>query len=131
MLDIEIEERLIREVGGKFKLTSLFYKRMVELNRPGARTLVKVESDKDQKKDFRRVVVEEILQEKIQLAPREEVGYSLEEEKLLLDKENEPSGSSSGDEDEGPAGSEVYGSDLKKIKEQRIKELAQLLNPKK
>lgn len=27
--------------------------------------------------------------------------------------------------------SEVYGSDIKKIKEQRIKELAQLLNPKK
>ena len=26
---------------------------------------------------------------------------------------------------------EIYGSDIKKIKEQRIKELAQLLNPKK
>jgi hypothetical protein len=34
-----------------------------------------------------------------------------------------------------PAGkeenAEIYGSDIKKIKEQRIKELAQLLNPKK
>ena len=131
MLDIEIEERLIREIGGKFKLTTLFQKRMVELNRPGARTLVKVEGDKDQKKDFRRIVTQEILQEKIQLAPREEVGYTLEEEKLLLDKENEAAASANNDEEEAPSGSEVYGSDLKKIKEQRIKELAQLLNPKK
>ena len=131
MLDIEIEEQLIRESGGKFKLTTLFQKRMVELNRPGARTLVKVEGDKNQKKDFRRIVIEEILQEKIQLAPREEVGYSLEEEKILLEKESETASAPTGDEDEAPAGSEVYGSDLKKIKEQRIKELAQLLNPKK
>ena len=117
--------------GVMLKLTTLFQKRMVELNRPGARTLVKVEGDKNQKKDFRRIVIEEILQEKIQLAPREEVGYSLEEEKILLEKESETASAPTGDEDEAPAGSEIYGSDLKKIKEQRIKELAQLLNPKK
>lgn len=125
MLDIEIEERLIREVGGKFKLTTLFQKRMVELNRPGARTLVKIEGDR---KDLRRLVIEEILQEKIQLAPREEVGYTLEEEKVLIEKENE---STDPDQDEPSKSPEVYGSDIKKIKEQRIKELAQLLNPKK
>ena len=125
MLDIEIEERLIREVGGKFKLTTLFQKRMVELNRPGARTRVKIEGDR---KDLRRLVIEEILQEKIQLAPREEVGYTLEEEKVLIEKENE---STDPDPDEPSKSPEVYGSDIKKIKEQRIKELAQLLNPKK
>ena len=125
MLDIEIEERLIREVGGKFKLTTLFQKRMVELNRPGARTLVKIEGDRN---DLRRLVIEEILQEKIQLAPREEVGYTLEEQKVLIEKESE---STDPDPDESSTKSEVYGSDIKKIKEQRIKELAQLLNPKK
>ena len=124
MIDIDIEEKLIKKVGGKFKLTTLVTKRMVELNRPGARALVKIEGNR---RDIRRIVIEEILQEKIQLAPREEVGYSLEEERLLLEKQKPPT-----DEDEpGESNPEIYGSDIKKIKEQRIKELAQLLNPKK
>lgn len=123
MLDIDIEEELIRKIGGKFKLTTLVQKRIVELNRPGARALVKLEGDR---RDFLRLVVNEILQDKIQLAPREEVGYTLEEEKLLLEKTKE------GPEDEEQTTSpEIYGSDIKKIKEQRIKELAELLNPKK
>ncbi|MBI4583810.1 MAG: hypothetical protein HY717_07285 [Planctomycetes bacterium] len=123
MLDIDIEEKLIKKVGGKFKLTTLIQKRMVELHRPGAKSLIKIEGDR---RDLRRIVVEEILQEKIQLAPREEVGYSLEEEKELLEKQKITTS-----QEEEPPSPEIYGSDIKKIKEQRIKELAQLLNPKK
>jgi len=117
MLDIDIEEVLIGKVGGKFKLTSLIQKRMVELNR-GARPLVKAEG-----KNLRQIVYEEILQDKIQLVPREEAGYSIEEEKSRL-QVGLPS-PSTGEEPE------IYGSDIKKIKEQRIKELAELLNDQK
>jgi len=117
MLDIDIEEVLIRKVGGKFKLTSLIQKRMVELNR-GARPLVKVDA-----RSPRDIVYEEILQDKIQIASRDEVGYSIEEEKARLEAGAAPDGE--GDEPE------IYGSDIKKIKEQRIKELAQLLNDQK
>ncbi len=124
MLDIDVEEKLIQKVGGKFKLTTLVQKRMVELHRPGARALVKIED----KQDLMRIAIEEILQDKIQLAPREEVGYTLEEEKLLLEKQATPAPVDGDGEAPSP---EIYGSDIKKIKEQRIKELAELLNPNK
>ena len=117
MLDIDIEEVLIQKVGGKIKLTSHNQKRMVELNR-GARPLVKADG-----KSLRQIVYEEILQEKIQLVPREEVGYSLEEEAKVV-QAGLPAPSTT----EEP---EIYGSDIKKIKEQRIKELAELLNDQK
>lgn len=124
MLDIEVEEALIKKIGGKFKLTSLIQKRLVELNR-GARPLVKLDmKDKSDQKVLRRIVYEEILQDKIILARREEVGYTLEEEKARLQAGFTPLGTNS----EEP---EIYGSDIKKIKEQRIKELAQLLNNQK
>ena len=113
MLDIDIEEVLIKKVGGKFKLTALIQKRMVELNR-GARPMVKADG-----LSLRRLVCEEILQDKVQLAAREEVGFSMEEEKARIQTGASPS---TGEEPE------IYGSDIKKIKEQRIKELAQLLN---
>ena len=132
MLDIDIVEELIKKVGGKFKLTTLIQKRMVELRRPGARPLVEVEEDA--RRDLHRIVIEEIRQDKIELAPREEVGYSLEEEKLLLDKETRTTAAAaaaSADSEKSESTAEIYGSDIKKIKEQRIKELAQLLNPKK
>lgn len=123
MLDIDLEEKLIKKLGGKFKLTTLVQKRMVELHRPGARAYVPFEGDRP---DLMRIALDEILQDKIQLAPREEVGYSLEEEKLLLEKEAPPAS-----DDEESSGPEIYGSDIKKIKEQRIRELAELLNPNK
>lgn len=129
MLDIDVVEDLIREVGGKFKLTTLIQKRMVELHRPGSRALIKV--DEDSKRDLYRIAIEEIRQKKIQLAPREEVGYTLEEEKLLLEADKPAAPAPGSDEEASADGSEIYGSDIKKIKEQRIKELAQLLNPKK
>lgn len=125
MLDIEIEDKLVRKVGGKFALTTLIQKRMVELHRPGARALVKVEN----KRDLLRIALQEVLQDKIQLAPREEVGYTFEEEKTLLEKALPPG--SDDDEEQSPSTAEIYGSDIKKIKEQRIKELAELLNPNK
>ena len=125
MLDIELEEKLIKKVGGKFILTTLVQKRMVELHRAGARILVQTDLDKQ---DLLRIVFQEILQDKIQLAPREEVGYSLEEEKILIDKAKTPP---SKEEEETVPSPEIYGSDIKKIKEQRIRELAELLNPDK
>src|SRR5262245_5120400 len=122
MLDIDIEEALISKVGGKFKLTVLIQKRMVELNR-GGRPMLKSEA-----KSLRRLVCEEILQEKVALAPREEVGFSIEEEKARLQAGAPAPTSGGGGGGEEP---EIYGSDIKKIKEQRIKELAQLLNNQK
>ena len=128
MLDIDNEEEVVKKIGGKFALTSLIQKRMVELHRPGARTLVKI----DDKRDLLRIVIQEILQDKIQLAPREEVSYSLEEEKRLIDQEHKQQQLlTSEEEEESAPAPEIYGSDIKKIKEQRIRELAELLNPKK
>lgn len=121
MFDIDTEEKLVKKVGGKFALTTLLQKRMVELNR-GAAPLVKVHGDK---RDLRRIVCQEILEGKIELAPREALSYSIEAEKARIESASIPEATKS---EESP---EIYGSDIKKIKEQRIKELAQLLNPKK
>ena len=74
MLDIDTEDKLVEMVGGKFALTTILQKRMVELNR-GAPPLVKVEGDK---RDLRRVVCQEILEGKIELATREEVSYAFD-----------------------------------------------------
>ena len=66
---------------------------------------------------------------KIELAEREELDQALQEA-VIADKPEEGEGSG-GEGDEEGEGTEVYGSDIKKIKEQRIKELAALLNQKK
>ena len=121
MLDIDLEEILVKKVGGKFALTSLLQKRMVELNR-GARPLVQAEPSED----LRHLVCREILEDKIALAPREEVDHMEEKEPSFAEPQSEVSKKEKDDESQ-----EIYGSDIKKIKEQRIKELAQLLNPKK
>ena len=121
MLDIDFEEALVEKVGGKFALTSLLQKRMVELNR-GAPPLVALADEPEQ--DLRRVACTEILEGKIKLGPREEIEYVQEDEKPIP----EPEAPVEEKKEESP---EIYGSDIKKIKEQRIKELAQLLNPKK
>ena len=117
MLDIELEEALILKVGGKFKLTTLIQKRMVELNR-GAAPLIRQDG-----MDMRRLVYQEILQDKIQLGPKEEGGYA-----PIPETPNAVEQLLSGTPPEVPEGSDVFGSDIKKIKEQRIKELSQLLN---
>lgn len=122
MLDIDFEEALVEKVGGKFALTSLLQKRMVELNR-GAPPLVFIESESSDR-DLRRVACTEILEGKIKLGPREEIEYVQEEEKPVPEPEAPV-------EEKKEESQQIYGSDIKKIKEQRIKELAQLLNPKK
>ncbi len=122
MLDIDLEEALIKKVGGKFALTTLFQRRMVELNR-GAPPMVKPDA---QDKNLRRIVCREILEDKLVLANREEESHAVAQEKKRIETATEVAPPAP-QEDE----SEIYGSDIKKIKEQRIKELAQLLNPKK
>tara|TARA_B100000953_G_scaffold200215_1_gene165011 strand:+ start:50 stop:430 length:381 start_codon:yes stop_codon:yes gene_type:complete len=126
MLDINTEEELVQMVGGKFKLTSLIQKRIVELNR-GAPPLVEFE-DNDEP-TLKQIVIKEILEGKIELAKREELDQALQEA-VIADKPEDGEGSE-GEGDEEGEGTEVYGSDIKKIKEQRIKELAALLNQKK
>ena len=122
MLDIDTEEALIKKVGGKFALTKLFQMRMIELNR-GAHPLVKCPSYDP---NPRWIVCQEILEGKIVLTDRDEVQTAIAVEKQRIESAAEiaPPQPKEGE-------SEIYGSDIKKIKEQRIKELAQLLNPKK
>ena len=55
------EEKLIRKVGGRFKLSSLIQKRLVYLNK-GARPFI--ESDKNDKLS---IVIQEIIEDKIYL----------------------------------------------------------------
>ena len=55
------EEKLIRKVGGRFKLSTLIQKRLVYLNK-GARPFI--ESDK---KDKLQIVIQEIIEDKIYL----------------------------------------------------------------
>lgn len=126
MLDINTEEELVQMVGGKFRLTSLIQKRIVELNR-GAPPLVEFE-DNDEP-TLKQIVIKEILEGKIELAKREELDQALQEA-VIADKPEDGEGSE-GEGDEEGDGTEIYGSDIKKIKEQRIKELAALLNQKK
>ncbi len=126
MLDINTEEELVQMVGGKFRLTSLMQKRIVELNR-GAAPLVEFE-DNDEP-TLKQIVIKEILEGKIELAKREELDQALQEA-VIADKPEDAEGSE-GEGDEDGDGTEIYGSDIKKIKEQRIKELAALLNQKK
>ena len=130
MLDITTEEELVQMVGGKFRLTSLIQKRIVELNR-GAPRLVELEENDETigMAHLRKIVIKEILEGKIELAEREELDQALQEA-VIADKPEDGEGSE-GEGDEEGEGTEVYGSDIKKIKEQRIKELAALLNQKK
>ncbi len=123
MLDIDTEEALIKKVGGKFALTTLFQRRMVELNR-GAPPMVKVDSHD---RSLRSIVCQEILEDKILLVPHEQEAFAMAEEKHRIESTTPVAPPAPAKEDEG----EIYGSDIKKIKEERIKQLAQMLNPKK
>ena len=80
---------------------------------------------------YATIVIKEILDGKIELAPMEELDHALQEA-ITTEKPEDAEGSGGdGEGDEDGDGNEIYGSDIKKIKEQRIKELAQLLNQKK
>ncbi len=122
MLDIELEERLVEKVGGKFKLTRLIQQRLIELNR-GAAPLVEADdliqhkgSGPPRSPELMRVVIREILEGKISLAPKAEIELSLEEEAARLR--------------EGKTEEAAFGEELRKIKEERVKELTGFLQPK-
>jgi len=59
MLEELKEEFIVNKVGGRFKLSTLIQKRLVQLNR-GSRPLVEMNTD-----DKMEVVIQEILQDKI------------------------------------------------------------------
>ena len=68
MYDELKEEEIVRKVGGRFKLSTLIQKRMVQLNQ-GARPLIDTHL-----KDKMAIVLQEILQDKIYLDRSQEVG---------------------------------------------------------
>ena len=101
MLDVDIEDQLVEKTGGKLQLTALMQKRMVELKR-GARPLIETTST-----DLQEIVIQEILQDKVVLAELEE------KEKDFLSEARKLSGEGDSKEER-----EVFGSDLKKVKEE-------------
>lgn len=72
MLEELKEEEIVKKVGGRFKLSTLIQKRLVQLNQ-GSRALVHVDTH-----DKMSVVLQEIMQDKIMLNMDNEV-VSLEE----------------------------------------------------
>jgi DNA-directed RNA polymerase subunit omega len=67
MLDELKEEEIVNKVGGRFKLSTLIQKRLVQLN-AGSRALVELDH-----KDKMSVVLQEIIQDKIYLDPAGQV----------------------------------------------------------
>lgn len=67
MLDDLKEEEIVNKVGGRFKLSTLMQKRLVQLN-AGSRPLVDMDSS-----DKMAVVLQEIMQDKIYLDTSNEV----------------------------------------------------------
>lgn len=70
MYDELKEEDVVRKVGGRFKLSTLIQKRMVQLNK-GARPLVNTNIE-----DKMAIVLQEIMQDKIFLDTDANVGVS-------------------------------------------------------
>lgn len=70
MYDELKEEEIVRKVGGRFKLSTLIQKRMVQLNQ-GARPLVDTTEQ-----DKMAIVLQEILHDKIYLDTTSNVGIS-------------------------------------------------------
>jgi DNA-directed RNA polymerase subunit omega len=67
MLEELKEEEIVNKVGGRFKLSTLIQKRLVQLNR-GGRSLVDLNTD-----DKMEIVIQEILQDKIFLTTKGEL----------------------------------------------------------
>lgn len=123
MLDIDLEEQLVEKLGGKFKVTLLIQLRLLELNR-GARPLVEVEHSErfdeagpPSRQELLRIVIREILEGKIELAPKAEIELSIEEAAAKL-------------KDGKTSDENAFGEELKKIKEERVKELTGFLQTK-
>lgn len=73
MLDQLKEEQIVNKVGGRFKLSTLIQKRLVQLNR-GARPLVEVTG-----KPGMDTVIQEIMNDKIFLDTSENVVMALDD----------------------------------------------------
>jgi DNA-directed RNA polymerase subunit omega len=67
MLEELKEEGIVNKVGGRFKLSTLIQKRLVQINR-GSRPLVTMKSENKME-----IVIQEILQDKIYLNMSNEV----------------------------------------------------------
>ena len=67
MLEELKEEHIVNKVGGRFKLSTLIQKRLVQLNQ-GSRALVDMDTT-----DKMKTVLQEILQDKIYLDTSQEV----------------------------------------------------------
>ena len=67
MLEELKEEEIVDKVGGRFKLSTLIQKRLVALN-AGSRPLVEIDTE-----DKMKIVLQEILQDKIYLDAADEV----------------------------------------------------------
>jgi len=70
MYDELKEEEIVRKVGGRFKLSTLIQKRLVQLNQ-GARPLIQTNES-----DNMSIVLKEILTDKIFLDTSDNVGLS-------------------------------------------------------
>ncbi|MEC9096644.1 MAG: DNA-directed RNA polymerase subunit omega [Planctomycetota bacterium] len=71
MLEELKEEEIINKVGGRFKLSTLIQKRIVQLKQ-GSRVLIDTNGNEDQM----RIVLQEILHDKIFLDENDEVQLS-------------------------------------------------------
>jgi DNA-directed RNA polymerase subunit omega len=87
MLDDFREDDIVRKVVGRFRLSSLIQKRMVQLNR-GAPQLVDIQT-----KNLMEIVVAEIMQDKIFLDATENV-RTAKDESSLVDKYHREQGPS-------------------------------------
>jgi DNA-directed RNA polymerase subunit omega len=67
MLEELKEEQIVNKVGGRFKLSTLIQKRLVQLNQ-GSRALVDLNTS-----DKMKIVLQEIIQDKIYLDASKEV----------------------------------------------------------
>ena len=67
MLEELKEEHIVNKVGGRFKLSTLIQKRLVQLNQ-GSRALVDMDTT-----DKMKIVLQEIMQDKIYLDTSKEV----------------------------------------------------------
>jgi DNA-directed RNA polymerase subunit omega len=70
MLDELKEEGIVNKVGGRFKLSTLIQKRLVQLNRGATPKVDMLSSDKME------IVIQEILQDKIYLTTSDTVGIN-------------------------------------------------------
>ncbi|GIW99779.1 MAG: hypothetical protein KatS3mg111_3112 [Pirellulaceae bacterium] len=83
MLEELKEEAIVNKVGGRFKLSTLIQKRLVQLNR-GSRPLI--DNPPENKME---IVLQEILQDKIYLSSANELAVSgPKEDADLLDMDN-------------------------------------------